>query len=611
VQHHPEPDFDTDHSIPAVGNGAPPPASARHPTSSGALPAELVALTHTLALPLPVDRALGEALLHATRLLPIALCLRLFTPHDHAPRHLTQLWMCERAGTTPDAEPLLHELRETTTTLGYGTYVDQQVLDERQHVRQPRLLAQPLLSTRGGFLGALAIELSETVPPARYPDPTYLSVIQHVLAALLARRTQETTHARMESTLHAAVALASPAHRIESSLSDLADNAVAQARAEAETQVLRDANDALAAPAATFAVATLVPSAATQWRPIAGDLVGGGFTLSESQAAALHGWFRSHDALTLAGPDGDGLWQALAPLRATAAVPTERITLLPVRAGDRLAALFVVAHAAGPYADVEALALAGALAAVAGASIYAIRLAERTIAEMRGRDAFISLTAHELRTPLTSIKGYAQLLMRQARKHPLPESVVHSIEAIDQQSQRLAEMISELLDASRIHRGKLDVNVAPADIVPLARHAIERRQPFFPLHQFVLETSAVSVIALVEAPRVEQVIRDLLDNAARHTPSGDRITVTISQDQRMALVEVQDAGIGVDAADRERIFEYLYRAPRSEQRNLSGLGLGLFVSKYLIERMGGQLWLHTTSTEPPTGSDFHFTLPLA
>ena len=232
-------------------------------------------------------------------------------------------------------------------------------------------------------------------------------------------------------------------------------------------------------------------------------------------------------------------------------------------------------------------------------------------AEEQARDAFISLAAHELRSPLTSIKGYAQLLMRQARKSPLPETMLRSVESIEQQSLRMAEMVGELLDASRILRGKLEVALASMDLVPLAQRVVERRRVFFPQHELVFETAESSLVGRWDAVRVEQILRDLIDNAAHHTPGSSVVTVTLAHEDDRALVGVRDAGIGVADEDRERIFEYLYRSPRSDELNLSGLGLGLFVSRYLVERMGGRLWLYATSTSEPRGSEFRLTLPLA
>lgn len=239
------------------------------------------------------------------------------------------------------------------------------------------------------------------------------------------------------------------------------------------------------------------------------------------------------------------------------------------------------------------------------------RLAEQAAHEARARDEYISLAAHELRSPLTSIKGYAQLLARQANKTPLPDSMRRSVEAIEQQSMRMAEMIGELLDASRIRRGALELLPARTELQAIAARVVERRRPLFPQHQFIVEAPAEPLAGAWDTARVEQVLRDLLDNAARHSPSGGTITLALRREDGMALASVRDNGIGVAADDRERIFEYLYRAAESERRNLSGLGLGLFVSRHVVERMGGRLWLEHSSTTPPAGSEFRFTLPLS
>jgi signal transduction histidine kinase len=238
------------------------------------------------------------------------------------------------------------------------------------------------------------------------------------------------------------------------------------------------------------------------------------------------------------------------------------------------------------------------------------QLEEVAAQEGRARDAFISFAAHELRGPLTSIKGYAQLLVRQSRKYPLPDSMMRSVQSIDEQSARMSEMLGEMLDASRILHGKLDVLPTTLDLAALVNKTIERRRPFFPDHNVTVFGTESPLVGLWDGGRVEQILRDLLDNAARHSPNGSTIVVGLSHDPLHATVSVQDQGIGIAEADREHLFEYLSHTPESERRNLSGLGLGLFVSRHLAESLGGRLWLEASSTTPPTGSTFAFALPL-
>src|SRR5262249_44650229 len=150
-----------------------------------------------------------------------------------------------------------------------------------------------------------------------------------------------------------------------------------------------------------------------------------------------------------------------------------------------------------------------------------------------------------------------------------------------------------------------------SDLVALARKVAGHRAVFYPQHGITVEAAESSLIGVWDTARIEQVLRDLLDNAARHSPSGGAIVVHIWREEGVALVSVRDRGIGIAEEDHERIFDYLYRARRSEERNLSGLGLGLFVSRHIIERYGGQLVLYETSTTEPSGSEFRFTLPLS
>lgn len=305
------------------------------------------------------------------------------------------------------------------------------------------------------------------------------------------------------------------------------------------------------------------------------------------------------------------LWAALGAWREQNVLDSRAAAVIPVLIGDELRGVAAVSVVNETRDDAMWLSAAVAVAGFAAAGIHALRLEQRARGEAHARDAYISLAAHELRSPLTSIKGYAQLLLRQARKNPIPESMQRSIESIEQQSMRMAEMVGEMLDASRIRRGKLDVICTSTDLIPLMRKVVERRASFYPQHQINIEAPEEPLVGNFDNGRIEQVLRDLIDNAARHSPSGGVIEVQALREGDEVVVSLRDRGIGIPTADRERIFEYLYRSPVSEQRNLSGLGLGLFVSRHLIERMGGHLALHASSTEEPTGSEFRMTLPLA
>jgi signal transduction histidine kinase len=259
----------------------------------------------------------------------------------------------------------------------------------------------------------------------------------------------------------------------------------------------------------------------------------------------------------------------------------------------------------------ELLPYAVALASACGAGARALRLQQRAAEAERSRDEFISFAAHELRNPVTSTKGYAQLLARQARKQPLPEAMMQSVRAVEEQSGRIGDMVGELLDASRIQRGALDVVCQTVDAVPLVTKLVERRVSRGEPIVIELDPEAPTLVGQWDPQRVEQIIRDLLDNAARFNLDGATVRVTLERAGQWAWVTVRDEGIGVQPEDRDHIFDYLYRAPSAQKRNISGLGLGLYVSRFLAERMGGSLELVRTSAAAPSGSVFRLALPLS
>lgn len=239
------------------------------------------------------------------------------------------------------------------------------------------------------------------------------------------------------------------------------------------------------------------------------------------------------------------------------------------------------------------------------------QLVESLEQQARSFDQFISMTAHELRSPLTSIKGYAQLLVRQARRSGLREMALHSAEAIVEQGTRLADMIEQIHDAARIRRDKLELQCAPTDLVALVRELAESWPATFQRDNIQIEIKAGALLGDWDARRVAQIIQNLVGNAARFSAAETGIMVEVWREDGEAVVCVRDAGVGIPEQDQPHVFEYLYRSAAAEARNLTGLGLGLFVSAQLAERMGGRLWLHYSSTGPASGSEFRLALPLA
>lgn len=227
------------------------------------------------------------------------------------------------------------------------------------------------------------------------------------------------------------------------------------------------------------------------------------------------------------------------------------------------------------------------------------------------RMAFLSFAAHELRGPLTAVKGYAQLALIAARKDAtFPERSRRALHAIDQQTTRMADMVAELLDATRIQRGAFEVRPRLIELNMLVQHAVEQRIVALEHHTVELDMGRETLVGMWDALRIEQTVRDLLDNAVRYSPSGGVIRVRLERAGAMARLWVSDPGIGVPEDERERIFEAFFHGTNAEARHLSGLGLGLFVGRTVAERLGGRLWLEPSGAEE-SGSRFCLELPLA
>ncbi len=359
---------------------------------------------------------------------------------------------------------------------------------------------------------------------------------------------------------------------------------------------------ALALPTTSAAV---VPIARSTWLPLPDRDEHQTLQLDVDTAPGL----LRGEPLVISPTRRTAVWHALESWRA-ANPHLKSVVVIPVLVDDQLSALFVLGFTDSISPDQAWLPTAEAVATACAAGLAGRRLSQRLAAETLARDTYNSLAAHELRSPITSIKGYAQLLLRQGRRSGLPEAMMRSAEAIEQQSSRMSEMVGELLDATRIRKGPLDLMPGPADLVAIVRRAVEREEQYHPDQTFTLEVVDTTITGEWDALRVEQVTRDLLENAARHSKQGSRIATTVERADDHAEVTIRDEGSGIDDKERERIFEYLYRSPESVKRNIAGLGIGLFVSRHIIERHGGELTLAASRTAKPAGSEFRFTLPL-
>jgi signal transduction histidine kinase len=222
----------------------------------------------------------------------------------------------------------------------------------------------------------------------------------------------------------------------------------------------------------------------------------------------------------------------------------------------------------------------------------------------RNKDDFLSLVSHELRTPVTSIKGYAQLLKRRAKRDQLPEQAMLAAETIERQTARMQELIDLLLDLTRLDTGRLRLEKSDLDLVELVRRVAGLVQITTEAHTISVEAPAAPIWVHADEHRLEQVVTNLVHNAVRYSPEGGPIEVSVHADSDGVTLSVRDRGIGIPPDALDRIFERFYRAPDVVQS--TGLGIGLYITRAIVEHHGGSI---RVESELGSGSTFVVTLP--
>jgi excisionase family DNA binding protein len=286
--------------------------------------------------------------------------------------------------------------------------------------------------------------------------------------------------------------------------------------------------------------------------------------------------------------------------------------MLPLAArGQLMGVLVLVLAESGRRFGPDDLALGEELAARAAVALDNARLHEEAQAALRARDTFLSIASHELRTPVTSIKGFVQALLRQQQHGGIDaRQLARALPVIDRSTNRLTVLIEDLLDVSRIRLGRLLLNRRPVDLAELARLVLERYRPqVAAAHELTLGIASAPPAVLADIDRLDQVLSNLLDNALKYSPDGGPIVVTVASDGPGVRLSVRDAGIGMPAGTTEIIFEPFGRADNAADRQIAGLGLGLYICRSIVDQHGGRVWAE--SPGEGQGTTLHVWLPAA
>ncbi|MBI2940545.1 MAG: HAMP domain-containing histidine kinase, partial [Chloroflexi bacterium] len=278
-----------------------------------------------------------------------------------------------------------------------------------------------------------------------------------------------------------------------------------------------------------------------------------------------------------------------------------------VARGQTLAAMSFVRTDPNHRYQPADLALAEDLARRAALAVDNARLYQEAQVAVRARDEFLSVATHELKTPVTSLRGFAQLIVRQLDQKGVldPVRVRQALRVIDQQSAKLAALVSQLLDVSRIEARKLELDRQDTDVRALVESVVAEARARTGQHSLVVD-APTAVPALVDSLRLEQVLTNLIDNAIKFSPAGGQIDVEVSMlDVETVRLAVRDRGIGIPPERRPHIFDRFYQA--HADGHFGGMGLGLYISRQIVHLHGGVL---VAEFPPDGGTRFVVTLPV-
>ncbi len=238
-----------------------------------------------------------------------------------------------------------------------------------------------------------------------------------------------------------------------------------------------------------------------------------------------------------------------------------------------------------------------------------VRAKDAAEAATLAKGQFIASVSHELRTPLTAIIGALGLIESDLPEN-VPPQTMKLIDMAYQNGIRLSTLINDLLDFEKLNAGRMSFNSQTVALAPCIKRALELNQTYAERHSvaFAFEAPPDDVHVIVDEQRLQQVMANLLSNAAKHSPAGSTVHVSIESSGKTARVAVRDRGAGVPEDFRSRVFEKFAQADSSSTRKNGGTGLGLAISKAIIEQMGGSIGFDSVAGQ---GATFYFDLPVA
>jgi signal transduction histidine kinase len=224
---------------------------------------------------------------------------------------------------------------------------------------------------------------------------------------------------------------------------------------------------------------------------------------------------------------------------------------------------------------------------------------------LKVKDEFVASVSHELRTPLTSIVGYVNILQE---RPDLPADVLAQLDVVARNTDRLNRLVADLLHTAQVDDGPMHVVRSETDLGAIVRDSVQAARPAAERAGVDIDVEApASLIVMADPQRIAQVVDNLVSNAIKYTVAGGRVRVSVALEGNRVELSVADTGIGISAADRDRLFTRFFRTRQAEERSIQGVGLGLSITKTIVESHGGRI---EVQSELGQGSEFRVRLPI-
>jgi signal transduction histidine kinase len=287
---------------------------------------------------------------------------------------------------------------------------------------------------------------------------------------------------------------------------------------------------------------------------------------------------------------------------------SDNFLVVPAHREGNPIALIAVLRKQGPF-EQAAEAFLLRLAERAAVAIENTRLFQSAQQADDSKSQFITMVTHELKIPMTSIRGYADLI-RQGMAGPVSEQQIQFLDTIHNNVNRMADLVSDLSDISRLDTGQIRVELQASSMIDSLQETIANLRPQFESKSQQVQVDLTSDMpkVMVDRTRLVQILTNLLGNANKYTPESGVITINANLHDGGLRVTIRDTGIGLSEVEQSQLFSQFFRSEQPEAREQVGWGLGLYVTQRLLELMGGAIGVESSLGE---GSTFWFTLPIA